>query len=262
MPAILFTKKYQKKHLWWRKIPIMEKKFTFNDCISLTWLKIIVIILAVILIDCYKQHYFSLIHTLKKLFMKKIMIISAMFLTTTAFAQKFEIGAKAGVNISNFTGHSDWQNAKTNSLVGFHAGGFVSFFLGNTFAIQPEVLFSSQGAKYQDATHNENLTINYINVPVMLKLRSTSGFYIEAGPQLGFKISESSSSIDSLAKTTDLSIAGGIGYHSKIGLGIGARYTAGLSKVGDFKPANGINPNFKNGVIQISLFYTLFNSRK
>jgi hypothetical protein len=194
--------------------------------------------------------------------MKKIMIICGLFVTSTAFAQKFEIGGKAGVNISNFTGHSSWQNAKTNTLLGFHAGGFVSFFLGDVFAIQPEVLFSSQGAKYQDATHDENLKINYINVPVMLKFRTTGGFYVEAGPQFGFKISESSSSIDSLGKSTDLSIAGGLGYHSKIGLGIGARYTAGLSKVGNFKPSNGINPDFKNGVIQISLFYTLFNNRK
>lgn len=194
--------------------------------------------------------------------MKKIMIICALFATSTAFAQKFELGAKAGVNISNFTGHSSWQNAKTSSLVGFNAGGFVSFFLGDVFAFQPELLFSSQGAKYQDATHNENLKINYINVPVMLKFRTTGGFYVEAGPQFGFKISESSSSIDSLGKSTDLAIAGGFGYHSKIGLGIGARYIAGLSKVGNFEPRNGINPDFKNGVIQIGLFYTLFNSRK
>ena len=194
--------------------------------------------------------------------MKKIIVTLAFFTSATAFAQKFEIGAKAGANISNFTGHENWQNAKTNSLVGFHVGGFVSFFLGNNFAIQPEVLFSSQGAKYKDATHEENLKLNYINVPVMLKYRGNKGFYVEAGPQLGFKISESSSSIDSLGKSTDLSIAGGIGYHSKIGLGIGARYTASLSKVGDFKPANGINPDFKNGVIQLSIFYTLFNNRK
>lgn len=84
---------------------------------------------------------------------------------------------------------------------------------------------------------------------------------MEAGPQLGFRAHESSSSIDSLAKSTDLSLAAGLGYHSKIGLGIGARYTAGLSKVGDFKPRNGINPDFKNSVIQLSIFYTLFNKR-
>jgi len=194
--------------------------------------------------------------------MKKILITLVFFAGTTAFAQKFEIGAKGGVNVSNFTGTDNWQGVKTKSLVGYHVGAFVSFFVGNNFAIQPEVLLSSQGAQYESSTSDENLKVTYINVPVMLKYRSSGGFYLEAGPQIGFKASESSNTvIDSLAKSTDLSLAAGLGFHSKIGLGIGARYTAGLSKVGDFKPQNGINPDYKNGVFQLSVFYTLFNKR-
>ncbi len=193
--------------------------------------------------------------------MRHILIPLFAILTSTAVGQTFEIGAKAGVNVSNFTGTDSWQGAKTKSLVGFHAGAFVSFFLGNNFAIQPEVLVSSQGAKYEDATSSQNLQVTYINLPVLLKFRTNSGFYVEAGPQFGFKASEKSSSIDSLAKNTDLSLAGGIGFHSKSGLGIGARYTAGMSKVGDFKPQNGIDPDYKNGVFQLSLFYTLFRRR-
>lgn len=194
--------------------------------------------------------------------MKKIIVTVAFFASATAFAQKFELGAKAGANISNFTGTGSWQNVKTRALVGYHFGGFISFFVGNNFAIQPELLFSSQGAKFESAGQTTNQKVSYINVPVLLKYRSAGGFYLEAGPQIGFKTGESSASVDSLAKSTDFSIAGGIGYHSKIGIGIGARYTAGISKVGDFKPANGINPDYKNGVFQLSIFYTLFNKRK
>ena len=194
--------------------------------------------------------------------MKKIMILLAVFISTSASAQKFEIGAKAGANISNFTGTDNWQNVKAKSLVGYHLGGFVSFFIGNNFAIQPEVLFSSQGAKFESAGQTTDQKIYYVNVPLLLKFRTTGGFYIEAGPQLGFKTGESSSNMDSLAKSTDLSVAGGIGYHSQIGLGLGVRYTAGISKVGDFKAVNGIDPDFKNGVLQFSVFYTLFNRRK
>ena len=194
--------------------------------------------------------------------MKKIIITIAFFASATAFAQKFELGAKAGANISNFTGTDNRQNVKTKALVGYHFGGFISFFVGNNFAIQPELLFSSQGAKFESAGQITNQKVSYINVPVLLKFRSAGGFYLEAGPQIGFKTSKSNASVDSLAKNTDFSIAGGIGYHSKIGIGIGARYTAGISKVGDFKPANGINPDYKNGVFQLSIFYTLFNKRK
>ena len=200
---------------------------------------------------------------LKIIFMKKIMLIVILFITSKTFAQNYELGAKGGVNISNFTG-ATWDNASAKSLIGFHAGGFLSLFLGNNFAIQPEVLFSSQGAKYQDATSSQNLKVNYINIPVMLKYRFNNGYFIEAGPQIGFRQSELSSfgTVNGHVKSTDFSVAGGIGYQSSIGLGVGARYTAGVSKVGDFEPSNGINPDFKNGVLQLSLFYTIFGGKK
>lgn len=194
--------------------------------------------------------------------MKRLIVAACLLFSTTTFAQTFQLGIKGGVNISNFTG-GNFEDLDKKSLVGFHAGGFVSFFFGDNFALQPEVLFSSQGAKLEDAGQKRNLKVSYVNVPVMLKYRFTGGFYLEAGPQIGFKVSEKTDNmpIDDFAKSTDLSVAGGLGFHSSSGLGIGARYTAGLSKVGDFNAAE-IDPDFKNGVIQVSLFFTLFNNRK
>lgn len=194
--------------------------------------------------------------------MKRLLVAAFLLVSATGFAQTFQLGIKGGVNISNFTG-GDFKDLDKKSLVGFHAGGFVSFFLGDHFAIQPEVLFSSQGAKLDNAGDEQNLRVSYVNVPVLLKYRFTGGFYLEAGPQIGFKVSEDTDdmTISDFAKSTDLSIAGGLGFHSNMGLGVGARYTAGVSKVGDFN-AGDFDPDFKNGVLQISLFYTLFNNNK
>lgn len=91
-------------------------------------------------------------------------------------------------------------------------------------------------------------------------------FYIEAGPQFGFKVSEDipeGSNIEDFAKSSDVAACFGLGFHSSIGLGIGARYNVGLSKVGDFEQAAaaGFDPDFKMGVLQISLFWTLFNNQ-
>lgn len=195
--------------------------------------------------------------------MKKNILIVLLLVSTASFAQHFELGAKAGANFSNFTGASNASDLKAKTYVGFHAGGFVSLFLGNSFAIQPEVLLSTQGAKIEDAGTNTDYKLTYINIPVMLKFRSAGGFYLEAGPQIGFKVNEKvDGTSEDFAKSTDLSIAGGLGYHSPIGLGIGARYTAGLSKLGDFNFSNPNAPDWKNGVIQVSLFYTLFNNHR
>ena len=120
-------------------------------------------------------------------------------------------------------------------------------------------MISTQGAKIDSVSGSYDWRLTYINVPVMAQYRFASGFYIEAGPQVGFMIDEEieNETLKDFAKGLDLSIAGGLGFRGKKGLGIGGRYTVGLSKVGDFEPANGIDPDFKNGVIQFSIYIPL-----
>jgi len=195
--------------------------------------------------------------------MKKNILFVLLLASSASFAQHFELGVKAGANISNFNGASNEAELKAKTLVGFHGGAFVSLFVGNSFAIQPEVLVSTQGAKVENTgTDKTDYKLTYINVPVMAKYRFTNGFYLEAGPQIGFNVhSKVEGTGEDFAKSTDFSIAGGLGYHSPIGLGIGARYTAGLSKLGDFD-ASTTKPDWKNGVAQISIFYTIFNNHR
>ncbi|TLV03721.1 porin family protein [Dyadobacter luticola] len=187
--------------------------------------------------------------------MKKLLFAIALFFSVqTAFAQSFSFGPKAGLNISNYTG----GNIESDALVGYHLGGMLNFGLGRVFSIQPEVLFSTQGAKVDRGGTKSDFKINYVTLPIMLKFKSSGGFYFEFGPQVGFRASSNvpDQTIDNFAKNLDLGGGVGIGYQSPIGLGIGARYVAGFSKVGDFTGQN-ISPDFKNSVIQASIFWLI-----
>jgi hypothetical protein len=189
--------------------------------------------------------------------MKKSFLIITLIIAISCSGQSFQFGAKAGANISNFTG-GDFEDVKKKSLVGFHGGVYFRFqFLG--FALQPEAFISSQGARIDSVSGSYDWRITYINVPIMAQYRFPTGLYIEAGPQFGFKIDEDieNETLENFAKGLDLSAAAGIGFRGKKGLGIGGRYTVGLSKVGDFEPSNGVDPDFKNGVIQLSLYIPL-----
>jgi len=178
------------------------------------------------------------------------------------FAQ-IQLGIKGGVNASNFTGGT-FDSIENNTLISYHVGGFVKFVLGGNFAIQPELLLSSQGAKLKYAGSEEDYKVTYLNIPIMAQYEFDGGFYIEAGPQFGFKIDESvPDSLGDFAKSSDAAICFGLGYHFKGGLGIGARYNVGVSKVGDFDSDKvKVDPDFHNGVLQVSLFWTLFNNSK
>lgn len=184
----------------------------------------------------------------------------AFFLSATSYAQTFQVGLKAGANFSNFSGSSSVAEVKTNSLVGFHAGGLLNLKFGTFFSLQPELLVSSQGATLEKAGSKENFKATYATLPVMAKL-NFGAVYLEGGPQFGLKVGDKVSGINTDVKNLDVALAAGLGFHTRSGLGVGARYIAGLSKVGDIDFGGGVNPNYKNSVIQVSLFYTIFNNR-
>lgn len=188
--------------------------------------------------------------------MKKMIFALALLVSTVSFSQNFSAGIKAGANFTNFRG-GDFDAVKKKAIVGFHGGGFLNFSFG-ALSLQPEVLISTQGARIDSANRSYDWKLTYATIPVMLKF-NPSIFYFEIGPQFGFKLSEnvSDETINDFAKNLDLSAAAGFGFQTKGGLGIGARYLVGLSKVGDFDPPKNIDPDFKNSVIQVGAFITL-----
>lgn len=190
--------------------------------------------------------------------MKGRRIIYAIVLSVLCFAgvnaQSIKFGPKVGLNISNYTG----DNVESNALMGFHLGGLLNFGLGNVFSIQPEVLFSTQGAKIKGGLEDYEFKTNYVSIPVMLKARTAGGFYIELGPQVAFKTGENigDKTITDFANDLDVAAGAGLGYQAGMGLGIGARYVQGLSKVGTLKNSN-LSPDVKNSIIQVSLFWAI-----
>src|SRR5678816_1846395 len=141
--------------------------------------------------------------------MKKVIFLPLLMVMGIVNAQ-LQFGLKGGVNISNFTG-GNFNNIEKSSLVAFHAGGLVRIKFDH-LVLQPEVLFSTQGAKLDDGTTEADYKISYVNVPIMLQWQFKGSFYIEAGPQAGFKVSEDipNSTIDEFAKSTDVAIGLGL----------------------------------------------------
>lgn len=185
--------------------------------------------------------------------MKKLQLaVLAMGACVMTMAQT-NFGIKAGYNSSTVQvrNASDWD-----SKSGFHLGGLAHIHVAPKFAVQPEIVFSTQGG----ARSNSELKLNYINVPVLAQYMVADGFRLQTGPQFGFlvsaeqKVGNVTFDIDDVYDAFDLSWAFGAGYLFSNGLGVDARYNLGLTNISDDSDFEA-----KNRVFQVGLFYQFRN---
>lgn len=101
------------------------------------------------------------------------------------------MGLVAGANFATLNGDDVSEGAGTRT--GFVGGLFVAIPVGSGgLAIEPEVLYSMQGATYDNAFFKGTYAADYIQIPVFLKWSANSGakgFYLMAGPSVGFNVS-------------------------------------------------------------------------
>jgi hypothetical protein len=133
----------------------------------------------------------------KKIAMKFLIgLMTAILITGIASAQhgnsptgQINIGIKGGVNVYNV--HND-NNIKYDPRIGFNFGFLGHIHLNNQFAIQPEIVYSAQGAIQTVDNGTNKLNLDYINVPVLLQYMFDNGLRLQAGPQVGFLVSAKS----------------------------------------------------------------------
>jgi hypothetical protein len=187
------------------------------------------------------------------------MATAAILFTNAANAQNVNIGIKGGLNVYNINNDN---GAKYDDKVGFNVGLLGHIHLTKQLALQPELVYSTQGAKSTTAGIETKLNLGYINVPILLQYMFDNGFRLQAGPQIGFltsaKAKTGSTEFDfkSSLKSVDVAIGAGLGYvHPASGLGLDARYNIGLSNINE----NSSVKSYNRG-LQLGVFY-LFNHK-
>jgi hypothetical protein len=166
-----------------------------------------------------------------------------------AGAQDIEFGIKAGASLADLNDPDDaFGDAESSTRNGFVAGAFVAFPLGDNFSLQPEALFAQKGAQFEFEDLDSKLKLDYVEVPLLLKLRSgDDGFrpYVLAGPYVGFRMKAeaevdagedgtSTTDLEDETKSTDYGAVAGVGLEIPAGSGaflIEARYTRGLTNI-------------------------------
>lgn len=187
--------------------------------------------------------------------MKKVLVLlTAVVLVSSAQAQ-VKIGVKAGANLSTWSG--DNIPGDNKAKVGFNAGALANISISEMFSLQPEVLFSLEGAKLSINNTDVNYNFGYVNIPVLFQYNNASGFFAETGPQLGIlatakaKSGSQSQDVKSSFKSTNFSWTLGAGYKTDFGIGAGVRYALGLTNIVDQSGSDVKQSNLSVGVFYL-----------
>ena len=124
------------------------------------------------------------------------------------------------------------------ALVNFHWGQRTSSSLPGTglWGLQPELLFSNQVIK----SDGGDVKLNYIKIPLMLKVYPLARLSVEVGPEFSYLISSSPESMKVDGATIKVgdckgfNFGAGVGaaYEFNFGLMVGARYSMGFTDLG------------------------------
>ena len=182
----------------------------------------------------------------------------------TSFSEKgsgflMKYGVKAGLNMTSMSNDMAFEPG-FGMGVGFRVGGFLNMRWGyrtensskgtGLWGFQPELMYSNQAVK----TDAGDVKMNYIAVPLLLKVYPTTALSLEVGPEFSYLMSTSPSTmaVDGAeikvgdCKGMNIGLAAGLAYDFEMGLTVGARYTYGFTDMAK-------NLKWKNSNIQITV---------
>ena len=211
--------------------------------------------------------------------MKKILLAASISCISLASLAQVAGGLKAGYNLSSMGGNKEGRgNVRPRS--GFHFGVGVHIPIHRVLSVQPELLFSTGGANWDEIIELENSELvkleitqklTYLSMPVSM-VYSIGRFNIQAGPQMNLLLAAGDDvemtrisggniiTVSGFARKSEnlKKIDAGLNFGAGLdfgNVGISAWYYLGLTNLHD---AEGFPNESKitNNVIQMSLMYT------
>lgn len=199
---------------------------------------------------------------------KTLLLLAAIIGFSMAAEAQLRPGFRLGANYSTLAGR-DVPADVFKGRLSYHGGIILNFTMGDVFSIQPEILYSSKGYSWGDATYTlpgtsaaiqreGSVKFNYIDVPLLFRTQA-GALYFELGPQLSYLLnykndynemgagSQDPKPNKSDFTAWDYGLAAGFGV-DLWGANLGLRYNLGLN------PIEGDNSNLNTSPLKHSTF--------
>ena len=214
--------------------------------------------------------------------MKKLsLIVAAVLLATGLSFAQVHVGGRVAGTMSTLKGDN------TDDVpwgVGFNAGVAAKYNVNEMFAVVPEVGIDFRRISDDDGT----LSFWVLNIPVLARISPVAGLYVEAGPTIGFILSDDADSdegdaevdmggydfsmsdfdmdmdasagpmIGNETNTLEFGLAFGLGYSVLPNLDVNFRFAMGLTNLYDdidMGPLGSVEVDVQNMQVSIGATY-------
>ena len=167
--------------------------------------------------------------------MKKSISILVLALVCVSFCNPCasQVDVVLGLLKTSIIGSESWQDP-----IGLQVGAIVPVAnINDMLSFRAEANLSMQGAKWEEYSLSGRTNLLYINIPLVIRYQTESGFFGEAGIQPGLLLSAkdkyedvTESYMDHM-NALDISIPLGVGYEFKNNFGIGFRVIPGINDI-------------------------------
>jgi hypothetical protein len=156
-------------------------------------------------------------------------LLATLFILDCAAQPQF--GVKAGVNFASLS------NFEGSGRCTAHAGIYLHNKINNTWSIQPEIIFSGEGATYNVEGESKTLALHFISVPIMFQFYASRNIIMEAGPQFSIMTDAQSKgggehlNVKRSFRNEEFGLSGGLVVQCSPNLAVYGRYNANFTDV-------------------------------
>ncbi len=199
---------------------------------------------------------------MKKLIAVLIILSIYSALSISIAQSKLGFGLKGGINVAYQSTPGEGINVNVENIMRFHGGAYLNYFFLDKIAIQPELLVSGKGSKWDDPYFDTKDLLTYIDLPILIRYQPVKLLNIHAGPQFGYLISavqddlsgDEKMDIKDWYNNADIGLLFGAEANLPFNINLTVRYILGLSEVTN--DVEYIEP-WKNNFIQVSVGYRI-----
>jgi Outer membrane protein beta-barrel domain len=173
----------------------------------------------------------------------RILSLGILLFAATAIHGQTRVGITGGVHLAHISSNDADINDEKQAMAGFQLGLLTDIPLGTGgWSFQPRLMVQTKGTGLSHGDHSDKLRFTALDLPLSLQYRTKGGFFVGAGPNIGFNLAavvkghdeketlELGSEAGQLNRT-DLGMDIRSGFQLKSGLTLGLNYVRGFSNI-------------------------------